>query len=170
MEVTFNNSNKGAEQDLPKSGKLMPFAVPESYFLSLEDKIREKTAGHRPDGAHGGLYRRSLRAYAAMAAAFLFVVGLGYGALKLTSGITGNNRYMAGNTQTATDTETILDSLENLYYAGTSLTYDESTLVAEMERFENAGDEVTKEEIEEYITLAPSPYTSLLADEISNIH
>lgn len=169
MKVSFNKSNSVAEQDSSKSGKLMPFAVPESYFLSLEDRIREKTAGHRPDGAWG-LYKRSLRAYASMAAAFLFVVGLGYGALKLTSGITGSQRYISGSMQTAADTETVLDSLENLYYTVTALSYDETALVADIEGFENTTDEVTNEEIEEYITLAPSPYTSLLADEISNIH
>lgn len=167
----FMESEKG---NIPGNLKKMPFDVPDSYFSSLEDKLHERIGGHKPDGAWG-LYWRSLKAYAGVAAAFLIVCGFGWCALKLTNKITGKQDFTGIAQEQEVDTDVLLDSLENIYYAnvGIELSSNEEKLAAEVESAdgENSAEmTLTDEEIEEYLIQTPTSFSSLLAEEISNIH
>ena len=58
-----------------------PFTVPEGYFASLEDTLREKVfpAGKRHAGVAGVLKPALMMAFS-----FAIIIGLGYGVLSLT--------------------------------------------------------------------------------------
>lgn len=156
----------------PDNMKKMPFDIPDSYFSSLEDKLHEKIGGHKPDGAWG-LYWRSLKAYAGVAAAFLMVCALGYGARELTERISGKRDFAKSAQVLEVETDTFLDSLESIYYTGIGSTLDNDAIIAEFEAMDagNSGESnLTDEEIEEYLVQTPTPLSSLLADEISNLY
>ncbi len=157
------------EKKIPDNMKKMPFDIPDSYFSSLEDKLHERIGGHRPDGAWG-VYWRSLKAYAGVAVAFLMVCGLGYGAKELTGRISGKHVVQGSAQVMEVETDRILDSLENLYYASVGHYLDNEGIEQAMESLDSDESDLTDEEIEEYLEQTPTPHSSLLADEISNIY
>lgn len=149
--------------------KEFPYTLPDGYFSSLEERVRERTFGHKPDGKWGALFR-SFKAAAALAASFLIVFGLGYGAIKLTQNKLAKSSELASISKDSTsvfENEAILDSLaakygpQNLYFAMTNAA-EEEIEVLEIE------DESYIEAVQEYLILKSDSYTSLLADEFDD--
>lgn len=153
-----------------KKLKEFPFGVPDGYFASLEERVRDKMKVETE--APNVAVWRTLRASLALAAAFILIVALGGVILKYTTGAFQNNsETLAQQTQD----EIVADSIQTLFLA--EQIYQ---AVAEGEDVEEAYSQALEtinanlaesddynELVTEYLNSVPSAYSNLLAEEFS---
>lgn len=142
--------------------KQMPFEVDESYFSSLEERLRERVGLQEPKEQRS-IFFKVLKASWSIAAAFLLVAGFGYGAKVLTDSVL-RKQAIAEQTLPEGSISRILDSLEYIYYADAL-----STINPNDENEDESNEEDSIEAVTEYITLAPPSYEGLIAEEISSL-
>lgn len=159
-----NNQNRTEMKEVPQdilqdpTLRENPFSVPPQYFDGIEDRIRARIRGTRPEpeGADGILSPAAFaprpsrpvffKTHFALAAMFVFIFGMGYGFLRLTETFRSAPRDAA-----LADAARIQDSLlqEELWIAALeSAPLDESEMLAVME---TSTPEIDTETIEQYL-------------------
>ena len=149
---------------LQKDGmRTIPFSVPEGYFDSVEERLRERTFQTKPSG--WGSWTKALKASLALAASFLLVAGMGWGIMKLTS--IHQSKAIAQSSLTE-EGNMMLDSLVNKFGAIEVVDIYSNSLAQDVEDdFDDLSDEEF-DALEEYITTMAPSYPGLIAEEITS--
>ncbi len=143
--------------------KNFPFHVGEDYFLSLEDRIRERLEVKEPE--RKVIIFRSLKAYMGLAASFLLIFGIGFGVLKLTTNIEGEKNLADNIELLENHHDEYIDSIDNFFAVNDIMVSEEELSFVEKEIvIENENDE----DFDEYIRQVPTLFTHLIAEELSN--
>lgn len=103
------------EKDILQQESLreMPFSVPQGYFASLEDNLRDKVLAPKPKLNIVNVLKPAF----ALACSFLVIIGLGYGVIKLTNSVPQESfsEYDAIVAQVESMNPAIFEQLDDFY-------------------------------------------------------